>query len=289
MATMELLPWRKRRAARQPYPLRRQKQWSERRAKPYPLWRSATRTCLALIVVTSLVDSLKVDMLGLFFIAAAFAALRVSRAHQDRRGGRIRKKRTHRWWVRPWIKRREAAVGANTLYKLRLELQVGASGHVVNKCQKNSERHIPGRYSRLSMVVEKGDCICTLDVMNNSGHSISGWARCKTLCKTLHTAKRVTPLFPSVLSGAKLPLKSAHVVLHWNFLIIYDYFCRLMTGRNTDPWWECPRMFMNSYLTQSGHVFSSETQNSAELYLLTKDWQSSWDISLTVSDTFYFE
>lgn len=61
-------------------------------------------------------------MFGLYMLAAIGAALRM----RNKRGvkkNKVVKKRCRRWWVRPWLLKRDVNVH-NTLYGLRKELEV---------------------------------------------------------------------------------------------------------------------------------------------------------------------
>lgn len=62
-------------------------------------------------------------MYGLPFFVALAMAVRNDEEQQDQ-GNSVRRRRRHRVWVRPWIQRREAVMGSNTLYGLRREMQV---------------------------------------------------------------------------------------------------------------------------------------------------------------------
>lgn len=61
-------------------------------------------------------------MLSVTLVAAALAlVLRKRKKARDERKRPIKRKRTHRYWERPWIKCRDKR---DTLYDLRIEIQV---------------------------------------------------------------------------------------------------------------------------------------------------------------------
>lgn len=109
-------------------------------------------------------------MLGLPFFAALAFALQNDDGNEGEK--RQKPKRVHKCWTRPWLQRRDDIIAANTLYHLRLEIQVCNPFPPINQINRN-------------VIVRSMDSIRKGRKKESLGETTGGKNKKNTCCKSL--------------------------------------------------------------------------------------------------------